>query len=150
MEKLGLNFKSIKKILIPTDGSEHSIRAAQYGISIAKMVGAQITAVFVVDEYVLDQIAKITERETAVRELEEQGKVNVNFVKDMAGKEGISTTSLIAQGRPFERIVHIAKDLNVDLIVMGTYGRRGTDRILIGSVTERVIEYVSCPVLVIK
>jgi len=147
---LGLNFKSIKKILIPTDGSEHSIRAAQYGISIAKMVGAQITAVFVVDEYVLDQIAKITERETAVRELEEQGKVNVNFVKDMAGKEGINTTSLIAQGRPFERIVHIAKDLNVDLIVMGTYGRRGTDRILIGSVTERVIEYVSCPVLVIK
>ena len=147
---MGLNFKSIKKILIPTDGSEHSIRAAQYGISIAKMVGAQITAVFVVDEYVLDQIAKITERETAVRELEEQGKVNVNFVKDMAGKEGINTTSLIAQGRPFERIVHIAKDLNVDLIVMGTYGRRGTDRILIGSVTERVIEYVSCPVLVIK
>ena len=57
---------------------------------------------------------------------------------------------MIAEGRPFERIVHIAKESNVDLIVMGTYGRRGTDRILIGSVTEQVIAYVSCPVLVVK
>ncbi len=150
MGELSLNFKSIKKILIPTDGSEHSIRAAQYGIGIAKIVGAQVIAVFVVDEFVLDQIAKITERETAERELKTDGKANVNFVKDIAGKEGISATTLIAEGRPFERIVHVAKDLNVDLIVMGTYGRRGAERILIGSVTERVIEYASCPVLVIK
>ena len=150
MEKLSLDFKGIKKILIPTDGSEHSLRAAEYGISIAKMVGAQILVVFVVDDVVLDQIAKITEREAAERELKEDGKGYVNYVLGLAEKEGVNASSLIAEGRPFERIVHIAKDLNVDLIVMGTYGRRGAERILIGSVAERVIEYASCPVLVVK
>jgi nucleotide-binding universal stress UspA family protein len=46
--------------------------------------------------------------------------------------------------------VHIAKNFGINLIVMGTYGRRGAERILIGSVAERVIEYSSCPVLVVK
>ena len=53
-----LNFKSIQKILIPTDGSDCSMRAAEYGISIAKMLDAQITVVYVIDEVVLDQISK--------------------------------------------------------------------------------------------
>ncbi len=147
---MSLNFKNIKKILIPTDGSDYSMRAAQYGISIAKMVGAQVVIVFVVDELVLDQISKITERETVERELKEDGKGYVDYVAGLAGKEGVASSSLVEKGRPFERIVHLTKDLNADLIVMGTYGRRGADRILIGSVAERVIEYVSCPVLVIK
>ncbi|HYA77268.1 MAG TPA: universal stress protein [Verrucomicrobiae bacterium] len=149
---LSLNFKSVKKILVPTDGSEHSMRAAEYGISIAKMVGAQILVIFVVDEVVIDQmaIAKITEREVAERELKEDGKGYLKYVMSMAEREGVPSSSLISEGRPFERIVHVAKDLNVDLIVMGTYGRRGAERILIGSVAERVIEYASCPVLVIK
>lgn len=59
-------------------------------------------------------------------------------------------SSLMAKGRPFEQIVHLAKGLKMDLIVMGTYGRKGAERILIGSVAERVIEYASCPVLVVK
>lgn len=147
---LSFNFKNVKKIMIPTDGSEHSLRAAEYAISIAKTVGAQILTIFVVDEVVLDQISKITEREVAVRELKEDGKGYVHYVSEMAAKEGVGSSSLIAEGRPFERIVHIAKDLNVDLIVMGTYGRRGAERILLGSVAERVIEYSTCPVLVLK
>ena len=143
-------FRNVKKIMIPTDGSEHSVRAAEYGISIAKTVGAQVLTFFVVDDFVLDQMAKITEREAAERELKADGKGYVNYVVDMATKEGVSSSALIAEGRPFERIVHFAKDLNVDLIVMGTYGRKGAEKVIIGSVAERVIEYASCPVLVIK
>jgi len=150
MEQLSLNFKNIKKILIPTDGSDYSMRAAQYGISIAKMVGAQVVVIFVVDEIVLDQISKITERETVERELKEDGKGYIEYVASLAEKERVASSTMIEKGRPFERIVHLAKDLNVDLIVMGTYGRRGAERILIGSVAQRVIEYATCPVLVIK
>jgi nucleotide-binding universal stress UspA family protein len=145
-----LSFKNIKKILIPTDGSDYSNRAAEYGIGIAKMVNAQILAVFVIDDVVLDQIAKVTELETVERELKEDGQSIVNYVLSLAKKEGVKSSSFIAKGRPFEQIVHLAKDQNADLIVMGTYGRRGADRILIGSVAERVIEYGPCPVLVIK
>lgn len=144
------NFASIQKIIIPTDGSDYSVRAAEYGIGIAKMLGAQVTVVYVIDEVVLDQIAKITERDSAERELKEDGQRYVNYVTSVAEKQGVKASSLLAKGRPFEQIVHLARGLNIDLIVMGTYGRRGAERILIGSVAERVIEYASCPVLVIK
>ena len=74
----------------------------------------------------------------------------LNTLLRLAEKVGVKSSSMVAKGRPFEQIVHLAKDLNMDLIVMGTYGRRGAERILIGSVTERVIEYSPCPVIIIK
>jgi nucleotide-binding universal stress UspA family protein len=147
---MSLNFKNIQKILIPTDGSDYSLRAAEYGMGIAKMLGAQIMVVYVVDEVVLDQISKPTEREDVERELKNNGQRYINYVLGLAEKEDVKAASLLAKGRPFEQIVHLAKGLNMDLIVMGTYGRRGAERILIGSVAERVIEYSSCPVLVVK
>ena len=145
-----LNFKHIQKILIPTDGSDYSMRAAEYGISIAKMLDAQVMVVYVIDEVVLDQLSKVTERESVERELKQDGQRYINYVLGLAEKEGVKADSILAKGRPFEQIVHLAKRLNTCLIVMGTYGRRGTERVLIGSVAERVIEYSTCPVLVVK
>jgi nucleotide-binding universal stress UspA family protein len=142
--------QTIQKILIPTDGSDYSIRAAEYGISIAKTHDAQIMVVFVLDEVVIDRFSKITERENVEKELKTDGQRYINYVLGLAEKEGVKATSLIAKGRPFEQIVHLANGLNMDLIVMGTYGRRGAERILLGSVAERVIEYSHCPVLVVK
>jgi nucleotide-binding universal stress UspA family protein len=150
MEKLSMNFKNIQKILVPTDGSDYSMRAAEYGIGIAKMLSAQILVVYVIDNMVIDQISKATERESVEWELKEAGQRYVNYVLGLAEKEGVKSSSLLAKGRPYEQIVHLARELNIDLIVMGTYGRRGAERVLIGSVAERVIEYAPCPVLVIK
>ncbi len=143
--------QTIKKILVATDGSDYSMRAAEYAISIAQTHSdVQITVVFVIDEVVVDQFSKVTERESIERELKADGQKAVNYIVNLAEKQGIKASSLLAKGRPFEQIVHLAKGLNIDLIVMGTYGRRGAERILIGSVTERVIEYSHCPVLVVK
>ena len=144
-----LDFKNIKKILVPTDGSDYSMRAAEHAVSIAKMLDAQIIVVYVVDEVVVNQI-KVTERENVEQELKQDGKRYIKYVLGLAENEGVKADSILAKGTPFEQIVHLAKELNIDLIVMGTYGRRGAERILIGSVAERVIEYSSCPVLVIK
>ncbi len=142
--------QTIQKILVPTDGSDYSIHAAEYAIGIAKGHDAQIMVVYVLDEVVIDRFTKITEREDIERELKIDGQRYINYVLGLAEKEGVKATSLVAKGRPFEQIVHLANGLNMDLIVMGTYGRRGSERILIGSVAERVIEYVNCPVLVVK
>jgi nucleotide-binding universal stress UspA family protein len=142
--------QTIKKILVPTDGSDYSIRAAEYGIGIAKVHQAQITVVNVLDEVVIEKFSKMTERENVERDLKNDGQRYVNYISALAQKEGVEATFFIVKGRPFEQIVHLANDLNIDLIVMGTYGRRGVERILIGSVAERVIEYSRCPVLVIK
>jgi nucleotide-binding universal stress UspA family protein len=142
--------ETIKKILIPTDGSEHSIHAAEYGVGIAKTHEAQITVVYVLDEVVIDRFTKVTDREDVERELKADGQRYINYIVGLAEKDGVKATSLIAKGRPFEQIVHLANGLNMDLIVLGTYGRRGPERILLGSVAERVIEYSNCPVLVVK
>jgi len=150
VNNLTLNFKNIQKILIPTDGSDYSMRAAEYGISIAKMLDAQIMVVYVIDEVVLDQLSKVTERESVERELKQDGQRYINYVLGLAEKEGVKADSILAKGRPFEQIVHLAKGQNIGLIVMGTYGLRGAARVLIGSVAERVIEYSRCPVLVVK
>ena len=143
-------FSSIHRILIPTDGSDYSVRAAEYGVSVAKMLGAEITVVYVIDTVVLDQAAKVTELEAMERELKSDGERYLHYVVGVAEREGVKAGSFLAKGRPYEQIVHLAKGMKIDLIVMGTYGRRGAERILIGSVAERVIEYASCPVLVVR
>ncbi len=126
------------------------MRAAEYGISIAKMLNAQIIVLYVIDDFVLEQITKDGEREVVERELRQDGQRNISYIQELAEKEGVRFTALVAKGRPFEQIVESAKKSNVDLIVMGTYGRRGAERILIGSVAERVIEFAHCPVIVVK
>jgi len=147
---MSLSFRNIRKILVPIDGSNYSRCAAEYCLGIAKMLDAEIIVVHVIDELVLDQISTITKRANVERELKQSSQHYINHVLDLAEKAGVKACSLIVKGGPFEQIVHLAKELNVGLIVMGTYGRRGTERILIGSVAERTIEYSPCPVLVIN
>jgi nucleotide-binding universal stress UspA family protein len=142
--------ETIQKIIVPTDGSDYSIRAAEYAVSIAKVYEAQVMFVYVVDEVVIDQFSKVTERESVEAELKTDGQRYIHYVLGLAEKESVRATSMLVKGRPFEQIVNLAKSFNVDLIVMGTYGHRGAERILIGSVAERVIEYSTCPVLVVK
>jgi nucleotide-binding universal stress UspA family protein len=147
---LSLRFGDVRKILIPTDGSDYSVHAAEYGVSVAKLLGAEVTVVYVIDTVVLDQVSKLTEREVVERELKGDGERYLRYIVSVAENEGVKASSILAKGRPFEQIVHLATGLKMDLIVMGTYGRRGAERILIGSVAERVIEYASCPVLVVR
>jgi nucleotide-binding universal stress UspA family protein len=145
-----LGFGDVKKIMIPTDGSDYSMRAAEYGISIGKMLGAEITVVYVIDTVVSSQIAKVGEKEDVELQLRRDGERYLNYVRGLSEGAGLKTSTLLLKGRPFEQIVHLARSMDMDLIVMGTYGRRGADRILIGSVAERVIEYAHCPVLVVR
>ena len=145
-----MNFEEIKKVMIPTDGSDYSMRAAEYGISLGRMLNAEITIVYVIDTVALDKISKAGEKENVESELRQDGERYLRFIKGLSEKANLKTSTLLLRGSPFEQIVHLAKSMNVDLIVMGTYGRRGTDRILMGSVAERVIEYAHCPVLVVR
>jgi nucleotide-binding universal stress UspA family protein len=147
---MSLSVENIKKILIATDGSEPSGRAAELGVSMAKLLKAEIMAVFIVDTVVLEQIEKFKGKDDVEKEITKDGQGYVDYIINMAKKQGIKAEPLVVKGQPFEQIVRIAKKSNINLIVMGTHGHRGTERILIGSVTERVIEYASCPVLACK
>jgi len=140
----------IKKILVPTDGSDCSLRAAQLAIYLAKMFESEIFVIYVIDTVILDEISRGGEKEAVEKELEEKGHRYLNYIVKQAEREGLKANSILVRGEPYDQIVRYARNLGVGLIVMGTYGRRGAERILIGSVAERVIEYAPCPVLVVR
>jgi nucleotide-binding universal stress UspA family protein len=142
--------KLINKILVPTDASEYSNRAADFAIKLAKYFNSEIIAIYVIDRLILEEISKINERYILEEELKTTAERCLNYVVKSAEREGLKATSVIVEGQPHDQIVRHAESLGVDMIVMGSRGRRSMERILIGSVTERVIEYASCPVLVLK
>ncbi|MEZ4657048.1 MAG: universal stress protein [Caldilineaceae bacterium] len=139
-------------ILIPTDGSQSSVEASQLAFRIAKLSRAQVTALYVVDSAVLDEIARFsTQQRAEVRqELFENGRQYLAYVERLAQQANVAVQPEICEGVPYEEIVALAASIGADLIVMGHVGQRGPRRILIGSVTERVIEFAHCPVLVGK
>jgi nucleotide-binding universal stress UspA family protein len=123
-----------KKILVATDGSKHSEAAALKAVNIAKRCGSTVIAISV---------------SPSADELQE-AKTNVERVINMARKEGISAEALTPIGKSYDAIVETAGGRGIDLIVMGTYGKTGLSKLLMGSATEKVIGLAGCAVLVVK
>lgn len=123
-----------RQILVAADGSEHSQAAVKKAIDIAKRCGSGIIAV------------------SAMRDESErkEAEAYVNAVAEMAQKEGITAETLTPTGRSFNVIVETAGGRGVDLIVMGTYGKTGLNKALMGSSTEKVIGNAGCGVLVVR
>ncbi|HRW09842.1 MAG TPA: universal stress protein [Caldilineaceae bacterium] len=140
------------QILVPTDGSQSSLQAGQLAFRLAQLCGAQLTALYVVDTAVLEEIARFSEQQRAEvrQELFDNGHQYLAYIDGLAHQTNLTLQQEIREGVPYEEIVALAAAINADLIVMGHVGRRGPRRILIGSVTERVIEFAHCPVLVAK
>ena len=142
--------KLIRKILVPTDGSDAAMRASDFALKIAEHFKAEIIAIYVIDRIILEEISKVYERRKLEEEIKRKAERCLNYIVRSAERKGLKASSILVEGQPHDQIVRHAKSLGVDLIVMGSKGRRGANRILIGSVTERVIEYAPCPVLVIR
>jgi len=142
--------EKIERILVPTDGSDCSLRAAELAIRLAKVFEAEILVIYVIDTVILNEITRGVEKGAVEKELKEKGQRYLDYIVKQAEKEGLKAKSVLTKGEPHDQIVRHARNHKADLIVMGTYGRRGAERILIGSVAERVIEYAPCPVLVVR
>ena len=142
--------KFLKRILVPTDGSDPSMRAAEFAIGLAKRFRSEIIAIYVIDRVILEEISKIHERHELEEEIKKKAERCLNYIVKLAEKKGLKARSILVEGQPHDQIVRYAESLNADMIIMGSKGRRGMNRILIGSVAERVIEYAPCPVLVMK
>lgn len=135
-----------KSILVATDGSRHSFFATERAIDIAKSYGGRLTAISVVD--VPDEL--YGEAPSLVDDLVNKAKSYVSAVRDKAEAEGVASDVLVREGESYKAIVKIAVQNSTDLIVMGSHGRTGLKRLLMGSVTEKVIGHAPCPVLVVK
>jgi len=142
-----------REILVPMDGSEPSLQAVQMALRIVELSPAcKMSVLYVVDKLVLNELVRFSARseKEVEAELEEQGRRYLDLARKEAQRKGVAVQCQTQKGDPFEEIVAAANRLHADLIIMGHTGRRGTTRVLIGSVTQRVLDYAPCPVLVMK
>jgi len=142
----------IARILVPVDGSDYSRHAAQHAVRIGQAYGAEVVFLHVVDDQLVSQLADLEADgpERARERLAAQGAVYLRDVGQLAEQSGVAHREHVAEGDPCAVISDMAAHLGADLVVIGKIGRRGTRRILVGSVTRRVIESVDLPVLVVS
>jgi nucleotide-binding universal stress UspA family protein len=142
-----------KHILIPTDGSELSLKAVQHGLALAKVIGAQVTAVTVqppLTDFVVEGVT-ITVGPAEREELAEQFNHRLDAARAEAKAQGIHLGTIQVEDRePWRAIISVAKDKGVDLIVMASHGRRGVSALVLGSETQKLLTHSSVPVLVYR
>lgn len=140
-------------ILFPTDGSDSSFHALDHALDIADRYGAVLHAIYVVetsspyDDFGTGGI----DPEVLIRTLRERGEETLARVEERANAAG---TEFVGSTLEFDDvhggILEYADDHGVDMIVMGTHGRRGLNRWLLGSVTERIVRSADVPVLTVR
>lgn len=139
-----------KRILIPTDGSKTAEHAAEQGVKLAQALNSKIYGLYVIDISAFAGIPTEAIWESMRGLLDEEGKKALKVVENMASSVKVEYDVLLREGVPSEDIIKFAKEEGIELIVMGTAGRRGLDRLLLGSVTEKVVRTSPCPVLVMR
>jgi nucleotide-binding universal stress UspA family protein len=143
----------IQRILCPIDFSEFSTRAFRHALSLAEHYQARLVALHVVEmwKYPFADYAATDGGDYAnvLHALYKGGKEHLQEFVNQRRHEGIHPELAICEGRASDSILSFAQKEKIDLIVMGTHGRRGFDRLMLGSATDRVMRKASCPVLAV-
>ncbi|ESP89825.1 universal stress protein [Candidatus Halobonum tyrrellensis] len=135
-------------VLVPTDGSDCASAAADHAVDLATTTDAALHVVNVVDPGILGEGS---DPATLLDALEKTGERAIERVIDRADESGVPTVeATVLNGAPYRAIVDYADERDVGCIVMGTHGRTGWDRYLLGSVTERVVRLTDVPVISVK
>ncbi len=140
--------KPFNRILIPTDGSEYTKEAIKKGLELAKVLDAEVTALYVVDQTSFINFPMDSTIVSVYTLLEKEGKDAIDYVQSEGAKLGLDVKIRIEEGSPPRKIMEASK--RFDLIVMGTLGRTGVSKLLLGSVAEKVVRFAECPVLVVR
>ena len=153
-----------EKILIATDGSKHSENAAKMGVDLARRSKGTAIICFVSDvngtmpmggigmpfgdigSYALDPAVFGSLRETALKE----GEKIADRIAELARQAGVPSEKKVLEGNPAAEILKLAKDESVNLIVIGSIGKTGLEKFLMGSVAEKVVRNSKVPVLVVR
>lgn len=134
-------------ILLPTDGSAGMERVIDHAASLAAVHDATLHALYVVDTASLRDLPMESSWDGVSRALREEGERALGAVEDRV--EGVDLRTDLVEGSPARDIVSIATEEGFDLVVMGTHGRAGVDRWILGSVAERVVRESTVPVLTV-
>lgn len=137
-----------ERILVPTDGSDRTEQAIEHALASAE-AGTTIHVLSVVDRRLYLSADK-GDQEAVLERLREEGERAVEAAVERIDDAGYETVSAVREGIPHDEIVSYADEEDVDLVVIGSHGRTGREKIVnMGSVTERVISNIGRPVLVV-
>jgi nucleotide-binding universal stress UspA family protein len=143
----------VKTIVCPVDFSEFSVKAYDYAYSLAKHYNAELLVEHVIQPlqaaYPYYAFSEVVLHDTWV-ELTGEAEKGLQRLVSGHARNGLQPKCLVRQGFPCDSILSLAAERSADLIVMGTHGRRGLDRLSMGSVTERVVRKSHCPVLAVR
>jgi nucleotide-binding universal stress UspA family protein len=146
------------KIVVGVDGSEESMKAAEYAISIAKLYNAELNAITVLTSDIgyIYSSPGVESPPLTVKEIVllagDEAKKWFDEIKEKANKKGIQlkTESIVAKKSLLNTILEYVEEHNFNLVVVGTRGRSGIKKMLLGSIASGLVTYSPCPVLVIK
>jgi len=130
-------------ILIPTDGSPGAQEAIEHGLEIAQQYEATVHALYVVD-------TRVSRSGPLLESLQLEGRKAVRDLEVAGTQAGLTVVTEVVEGVPPQEILEYSAMQGIDLIVMGTQGRTGIDRFVMGSVAERVVRHSPVPVLMVR
>lgn len=133
---------------MPTDGSPAADAAVEHAITIAERFDATLHALYVVDATAYSSLEAGSQM--VAEALEAEGDSAVDRIAEAAAAADIPVVESVVSGTAYRSILEYADEQDIDLVVMGTHGRRGIDRYLLGSVTERVVRTADQPVLTVR
>lgn len=140
---------SFKKVLIAVDNGPVAVRAAETGVELARTLGAEVAFIYVVDA----SLAYAGDTGTPASELIGAAKLDAQRLLT-ALRQRLSpqppVVEFIPVGTPSQEIVKAAEEWSADLLVIGSHGRRGAQRALLGSVAETVMRHAPCPLVVVR
>ena len=146
-----------KNILMPTDGSEHSERAIERGVELAKLCGAKVTGIHVVPDFRITMAFadEVYPDPVALEKIEEDARARaasfLAFVQKTAAAAGVPCDTVVATNdHPYDAIVDTANERRCDLIVMTARYRKGLASLVMGSESDRVLHRASIPVLTFR
>lgn len=149
-ESSELKSKPQRRIIIATDGSKACENVADFGVEIAKWNGAKIYALYVIDITFFDSILMDESWvKDACDQFERAGREAICCIEQSAKAAGIEAAPIMLKGDPAEKILDFAENQKVDMIVVGSTGKSGIERFMLGSVSEKVVRHSKIPVLVV-
>lgn len=138
------------RILVPTDGSPEGERAVEHALELATVHGASVHALYVINTASYAGMPMETSWEGVDDLLRADAEAAVSGVEALASGRGVDVTTAIVDGSPSREIIRYAEEEGCDIVVMGTHGRGGIDRLLLGSVAEKVVRGSEIPVLTVR
>lgn len=141
-----------KKILVPTDGSPLSDKAAEAAMAFAAAHGASVVGLSVAELYpfmLMPEAGAMVDMANYEEIQDKSAQQAMAKLRAMAAETGVSAEVVSTRGvHPYEEILKTATDKGCDLIWMGSHGRKGLDKLLLGSETQRVLSHTTIPVMV--